>query len=294
MRDYTGTSIHRKRYGTRRQAMPEPSVSTAANAQPFTMRRGPVGALLIHGFAASPFDLRPLGEWLAKRNISVYGMRVAGHGTSPRDLERTTPAQWRSSVDDAYKNLRRYARTVFIIGDSFGGNLAIDCAARLPLGAIAGIVTMGTPIFLPRERWKKIVLPLVAPIKRTYRKPWIGPDTAQRNVQKGSYNDVPLRSFLQFLSFLGETKRQLPLLRTPLLIFCSRHDRVVRPESAEYLYHRAGSADKQLFWIAEPFHHVLESDHGERVSTLILHFLLTHAAPPQSVSTPISLRYGRV
>ncbi|HAI32163.1 MAG TPA: hypothetical protein DCM48_22015, partial [Thalassospira sp.] len=41
------------------------------------------GVLLVHGFLASPAELRELGEKFAAMGHAVMGVRLAGHGTSP-------------------------------------------------------------------------------------------------------------------------------------------------------------------------------------------------------------------
>lgn len=257
-------------------------ISGHESAAPFLIVRGRVGALLIHGLAASPYDLRTLGEWLAARNVSVYGMRIAGHGTSFVDLERTTPADWRQSVDEGYGELKRHVTTVFVIGDSFGGNLAIDFAVRHQASSIAGIITLGTPLTLHRDWLNRLLIPLARSFKRTHEKSWLSPVDRAVNDAKGSYNAVPLRSIQFFYQLLTQTRQQLPKLTTPLLVFCSKQDRVVKPESAESLVTLAGSRNKQLFWIDEPTHHVLESGKREGILREIFSFLKYH--------TPAALR----
>ena len=69
--------------------------------QPFAFDRGPIGCVLLHGFTAAPKEMRPLGDYLAARDITVRGVRYAGHGTSPQDLARTTWRDWVASAEEA-------------------------------------------------------------------------------------------------------------------------------------------------------------------------------------------------
>jgi len=59
---------------------------------PFFFEGGPTGCLLIHGFSSSPPEMRLMGEYLAGKGLTVLGVRLAGHGTSPEDMATTA---WR-------------------------------------------------------------------------------------------------------------------------------------------------------------------------------------------------------
>ena len=50
---------------------------------------GDVGCLVLHGFTATPSEVRWLAEHLAGQGHTVYAPRLAGHGTTPEALART-------------------------------------------------------------------------------------------------------------------------------------------------------------------------------------------------------------
>lgn len=54
---------------------------------------------MIHGFTGSPASIRPIGEWLAAQGLSVLGVRLPGHGTSPDDLASTRWTDWAAEAD---------------------------------------------------------------------------------------------------------------------------------------------------------------------------------------------------
>ena len=76
--------------------------------------------VLSHGFTASPWEVRELSEFLFARNINVYGVRVAGHGTSREDLASTKWEDWVNSFQDAYTSLSYMCDDVFVGGVSIG------------------------------------------------------------------------------------------------------------------------------------------------------------------------------
>src|SRR5205807_834480 len=61
--------------------------------QPFRIRGGTRGCLLIHGFAGTPPEMRGLGEFLAARGYDVIGPLLAGHGLTPEAMTRATRAR---------------------------------------------------------------------------------------------------------------------------------------------------------------------------------------------------------
>ena len=64
-------------------------------AEPFLMKGGSRGVLLIHGITGSPSEMKLLGEFLAEQGFSVLGVRLCGHGTSAGELKNTN---WKAMV----------------------------------------------------------------------------------------------------------------------------------------------------------------------------------------------------
>ena len=103
-------------------------------AEPFFFPGGPVGCLLLHGFTAMPEEMRWLGEALAGHGHTVFGVRLAGHATSPADLARTRWTDWLISVEEGLAFLAGVTDQVFLVGQSMGGMIALVAAAALPCG----------------------------------------------------------------------------------------------------------------------------------------------------------------
>ncbi len=109
----------------------------------------PRGALLLHGFTATPHQLREMGEYLAARGVSVLAPRLAGHASSPRDLARTTWRDWYLSALDGYDMLRPLVESLWVVGLSLGSLLALYLAAQRP---VAGVAALSTPLVLRDQR----------------------------------------------------------------------------------------------------------------------------------------------
>jgi len=71
-----------------------------------SLGEGDTGALLIHGYLATPEEMRGLAEHLANDGLMVHAPLVAGHGTSLADLLQTTWQDWYASVEAALAGLQ--------------------------------------------------------------------------------------------------------------------------------------------------------------------------------------------
>ena len=121
---------------------PDPSTAPATEASA-------KGALVVHGFTGTPFEMRLMGEDLARRGFAVEGVRLAGHGGTTRDLAKTTWHDWYASAETALARLRARVggKPVAVAGLSMGGLVTLELARNHP-GDIAAICVMSAPLWL--------------------------------------------------------------------------------------------------------------------------------------------------
>ena len=81
--------------------------------------------------------MRLLGEYLHQQGLTVLGVRLAGHGTTPQDLNETKWQDWYKAVSDGVYRLQAGCDRVSIVGLSMGGLLTIKAAAELPVAKAA-------------------------------------------------------------------------------------------------------------------------------------------------------------
>ena len=214
-----------------------------------------IGALLIHGFTSSCRALRELGKYLAHKNISVVAPRLAGHGTRLDDLRQTNCYDWFKSAEQGLKKLKAKTNHTYLIGDSFGGNLAFKLAAQYK---VAGIVSLGAPIYLRKNIGIKLLLPIVSLFCKHYKKPRSHCSTSEEFTERGSYSKIPLCNLRQLLKFINkETKKDLSKVQAPTLIVQSITDNVVSPRSAKFIYQNLSSESKELFWLKSNSHQLI-------------------------------------
>jgi carboxylesterase len=223
----------------------------------FIDKNSDVGILMIHGFSSTPAQFKELAEYLSSRNFTVYAPLVAGHGTSPEDLEKTTPEQWEESVKEAYIELKQKAKKIILVGNSFGSNLAFWLAKEFDNDPVA-IISLGSPIFLRWQRVIKFRLNTYGRFVRFYRKAGRFYKIDYTDMRdKVSYSVIPVKSLHDFFMFLeNETMPNLGKVKIPVLIANANGDKVIDKKSAAYIFSHIGSAIKEVFWFNSNQHGV--------------------------------------
>lgn len=247
---------------------------TMANCNPFFYERGETGILLVHGFSGSPPEMRLLGEYLAGRGITVSGVRLAGHGTTPEDFSMTTWKDWVASADAEANELKKKCATVFCAGLSMGGAITLYLSRRHDF---RGIMTLSAPSDI-RDFKLKFVPFLSRFVKFVTMKEDNDLDDkdAIRHVQ--CYKKLPLSCVKSFLEFHKLMKTEIPQVTTPVLIMHGLKDRTLLPENAQILYDRIGSTEKRLVWLERSGHAITVDSDKEEVFSECHKFILERAS----------------
>lgn len=64
-------------------------------------------ALLVHGLSDSPYSLRPIAQVMHEAGITVYGLRLPGHGTIPAGLDSAEWKDWLAAVRLTVESIRK-------------------------------------------------------------------------------------------------------------------------------------------------------------------------------------------
>lgn len=193
------------------------------SAEPFFLPGGETGCLLVHGFTGAPKEMRLMGNALNQKNITVLGIRLAGHATQPPDLIRTRWWDWLASVEDGFHLLKGCCKNIFIAGLSLGGILSLVASSQLP---IKGAIAMSAPFELPSDWRLKFARPISAII------PWIskGQSDIQDKENARTHIDYPrysTRSIAELNDLIKVLHRSLPLIKIPVLLIYSKTDKTV-------------------------------------------------------------------
>ena len=239
---------------------------------PFFFEGGSTGCLLIHGFSGSPPEMRPMGEYLAQQGLTVLGVRLAGHGTTPEDMARTGWRDWVASAEEGLRELQRRCDPVFPAGLSMGGLIGLHLAAHHP---VAGVVAMSAPAYI--ADWRFRFLPLVQPFVR-----WITPggesDLTDAEAQNrfSAYSRLPTSALVSLRQLLRLVRQELPQVRVPVLVMQGEHDRTIPPDSAQIILDGLGTPDKEIVWWPNSGHAITIDSEQEAVWARAYAFITAH------------------
>ncbi|MBI3267517.1 MAG: alpha/beta fold hydrolase [Planctomycetes bacterium] len=240
----------------------DPVTGVLRGAEPFFHAAGPHGCLLVHGYASTPAEVRPLGELLASRGFTVQGVLLPGHGRTPPELERTDWEDWYHEVEYGFLRLSKTCPRVSVVGFSTGATLSLHLAANHPVERL----TCLSPWLALRHRWFYLLTPeryLELSRERIHyvKKPLPGNinDRAARRAYL-SYRHIPLRPVRGAMELIDKVRSELPQVRSPLLIVHSRGDQTCSPDGAQEAHDRAGATEKKLV-LLDRSNHVITLDH---------------------------------
>lgn len=232
------------------------------------------GVLLVHGFLASPAELSDFGRQLAGPQVTVMGVRLAGHGTSPWDLKQRNWRDWLNSVRRGYRILAAFCDRIVVVGFSMGGALSLRFAAEHP-EKLTGVASVSAPIAY-RDRGMAFV-PLVHNLNKLASwlpsfegiMPFRENDSEHPDI---NYRHVPINGLYQMRTLTDNLQNHLPEIDVPTMIIQGNEDPVVEPESGRIIYNKLAVADKALHWVASDRHGILNEDIGE-TRTLLRDFI---------------------
>lgn len=233
-----------------------------------------LGVVLVHGYLAAPLEMAELATYLHNKGLTVYLVRLRGHGTSPEDLAERTGTEWIDSVDRGYALMSALCKRVVIGGFSFGGGLALDAATRI--NNLAGVFAACPPLRL-RARSARLA-PIVAIWNRVkelahlhgHKKEFIDITPEHPHI---NYLRLPLQGMWELERFMKSLEERLHEVKVPTLLLQSDGDQTVDPKGTEQIFEHLGSTDKAYRTFAHDRHGILLGEGSEQVHAEIGSFI---------------------
>ncbi|PKR54761.1 alpha/beta fold hydrolase [Thalassospira marina] len=233
---------------------------------PEPSRHSKTGILVVHGFLASPAELRNVGDHLATQGHAVLGVRLSGHGTSPHDLQTRNWQDWLASVQRGYDILSAFCDRVVIVGFSTGAALSAIFAASHP-PRLAGLLMASAPLKF-RNRNLMFVPLLYGANKLMGWVPNAGEMLGFRPNQsehpETNYRHIPINGLYHLRRAVAEMNDRLAHIDIPVLILQADNDQIVDPVSANMIARRlTGTINKTVRMLESDRHGVLNENIGD-------------------------------
>ena len=236
---------------------------------PFELGVGPGACLLLHGFTGTPWDVRPLGESLAAGGFRVRGLRLPGHGTTPRAMLDAGAEDWLAACEEGLAGFRE--PRVAVVGLSMGALLALVLAARHP-DRVQAVVGMAPAVrFKDRlTRGLRLARPISLAVAERLLHPWVHKATTDLAdpVARAAAPVLaawPLRRLRDLWAIQDLAWAAAPKVRAPVLLAVARHDGVVDAQGTRALARRLGRAASVRFIELERGAHIMPRDEGRLV-----------------------------
>jgi len=207
-------------------------IRDAADPTPFDYDKATtsVGVLFLHGFTASPAEMRPMARFVSQlKHWRCAGPLLPGHGTSIEDMRRSRSEAWLATADEAYQQLAQQCDRVFIVGLSLGAVLACHVALRRSGDAkLRGIVLLAPAFGVTVKR--ALGIHILRPVRHLRNKGARASDYFLDN-RLFSYLHVPVGLAAQVLKLGREAVRNMSKLRKiPTLMFVGDRESTVSLE----------------------------------------------------------------
>jgi carboxylesterase len=216
--------------------------------------------LLIHGFTACPFEMRELGETLYRQGYNVFGVRLAGHGTSESDFAASSRIDWLNSVRRGLAITALFGRETVVIGESMGGALAVLLAQKYPT-AIAKLI-LCAPCF--RFKDLRVEFTVFRLVQRLIPRQDMGVSPGE--LAAYWYRFIPATAVAQLVMIAREARRAGSEITAPALLIQADNDQMVQPRGAQNFFHSLSrlTADRKRLIRFANGHHNLTIDLNPR------------------------------
>jgi carboxylesterase len=188
--------------------------------------------LLVHGFTATPSEMRPVAERLLQAGLASYGVRLPGHGTTPQDLSHRQWQEWYVTVEQGYKSLKEDFPIVYGAGMSTGCLLLSVLAAQNPLD--------GMVLFSPYLQISHWLAPYAGWLK------WFMPYQTRPEHEQSNryYHRRPVAGVHQINCLIRTLRPLLPQISCPVMAFNGEGDQTVDIASGQQFVENLGSIVK--------------------------------------------------
>jgi carboxylesterase len=219
----------------------------------FTFEGNGTGILLLHGYTAATPEMRPLGEYLAAKGMTVVAPLLPGHGTSVADLNTRTWREVAEAAADELYQLQGQCDRVYVGGLSMGGLLTLHLGQRCP--EIAGLIPMAAALYLrdPLSHFLPLLKHLIRSTPKSKDIHASLVDAASAELM-WSYDRNPVRFAAEVTNLMHHVRDRLSKITQPVLAFHGERDRTVPAKAARSIVTESSSAEVELVMLPNSGH----------------------------------------
>jgi len=246
--------------------------------------------LLFHGLTGTPFELKKYAQFLFNKGYDVYAPCLPGHGDRVNEIYTVKYQDWINFVEEKFLQLNEKYENIFISGICLGAVLSIYLATKYS-SKIKGIIPCSTTLYLDGWRlpWYSVLMPLgLSTILRFYYNyPECDPHGIKNEKTRAvikkllaksdvGMNEFPMTGFYELLKLSKYIRKNLYKVAAPTLLFHSKEDDLTSLKSAEIVYNKISSEDKEKIILYDSYHMIFYDNEKEFVFNKISDFITAH------------------
>ena len=247
--------------------------------------------LLFHGLTGTPFELKKYAQFLFKQGYDVFAPCLPGHGDKVDEIYTVKYQDWLNFVDYEFLKLNEKYENIFVSGICLGAVLSIYLAIKYS-SKLKGVIPCSTTLYLDGWRlpWYAVLMPLgLATILRFYYNyPECEPHGIKNEKTRAvvkkllaksdvGMNEFPMTAFYELLKLSKYIRKNLSDVTAPVLLFHSKDDDLTSLKSANIVFNKISSEDKEKIILYDSYHMIFYDNEKEFVFNKIAEFMNTHA-----------------
>jgi len=209
--------------------------------------------LLLHGITSGCAQMVPMAKAMNDYGYSVHCVNVAGHGTYPQELLRTSFEDMIDKAEYDFEGLKKFYDKVYVGGLSLGGSLSLALAARR--SDVAGIIPCSAPIWMLPGNFVTDSYP---PEQVWFHRDMGGKVDLYRWYHI-HYEEIAIRVFRELSNLMEHLRTEgvLEKITCPTLVIQAKNDAMADPRSCHYIMEHISSTKKKLYNPDEGEHNIV-------------------------------------
>ena len=205
--------------------------------------------------------------------MSSFGILLPGHGGSAREFAKSHRKQWIKYVNCQIEEISKKYPQIILVGHSMGTLLSLLVCEKHE--AVVGVVCLATPLSV-KVSLKGFVCSLkVLTGHYSQDDEYVLASYRAWSISKGTWGDYLkwIPRYLDLFHLIYETKKQLPMIKKPLLFIHCQCDEFVRNRTTKILKKKLTGDNYELIELCKSGHFYYRGDESQTLEQAILKFV---------------------
>lgn len=219
----------------------------------FHQGNGHIGVLILPGFGSDLEEIKLIIKYLVQKDLTILASSFRGYNKdfNYEEINERTPEEWLEAAEERLNELSEKVKKIFIIGFSFGGNLAVSLVRKNP-DKINGIITLEMPLFFRTKI--NLALKLMGPICNLFKIDYLKKSSLwyRKGYKKCNSSDlpIPVKAVRRLNKWMKEkTKAEIKQIDKPFLIVQAEKSDLIKAKSGKYIFKKIKSSNKRIFYL---------------------------------------------